>query len=63
MGLHQDKDEADFSWPVLSISRLGDDALFRIGNHDARRQDRIDLAELGRCRDHGRTRRGWPITG
>ncbi len=31
MGLHQDKDEADFSWPVVSIS-LGDDALFRIGN-------------------------------
>ncbi|MFY2824119.1 alpha-ketoglutarate-dependent dioxygenase AlkB family protein [Ruegeria sp. MALMAid1280] len=31
MGLHQDKDEVDFSWPVLSIS-LGDDALFRIGN-------------------------------
>ena len=31
MGMHQDKDEADFSWPVLSIS-LGDDALFRIGN-------------------------------
>ncbi len=31
MGLHQDKDEADFSWPVISIS-LGDDALFRIGN-------------------------------
>ena len=31
MGLHQDKDEDDFSWPVLSIS-LGDDALFRIGN-------------------------------
>ncbi len=31
MGLHQDKDERDFSWPVLSIS-LGDDALFRIGN-------------------------------
>ena len=31
MGLHQDKDEADFSWPVLSVS-LGDDALFRIGN-------------------------------
>ncbi|MGL4281965.1 MAG: alpha-ketoglutarate-dependent dioxygenase AlkB family protein [Albidovulum sp.] len=30
MGLHQDKDEADFSWPVLSVS-LGDDALFRIG--------------------------------
>lgn len=31
MGLHQDKDEVDFSWPVLSIS-LGDDALFRMGN-------------------------------
>ena len=31
MGMHQDKDEADFSWSVLSIS-LGDDALFRIGN-------------------------------
>ncbi|WP_170606441.1 alpha-ketoglutarate-dependent dioxygenase AlkB family protein [Ruegeria arenilitoris] len=31
MGMHQDKDEADFSWPVVSIS-LGDDALFRIGN-------------------------------
>ncbi len=31
MGMHQDKDEADFQWPVLSVS-LGDDALFRIGN-------------------------------
>jgi alkylated DNA repair protein (DNA oxidative demethylase) len=31
MGLHQDKDEADFNWPVVSIS-LGDAALFRIGN-------------------------------
>ncbi|WP_238372100.1 alpha-ketoglutarate-dependent dioxygenase AlkB family protein [Heliomarina baculiformis] len=31
MGMHQDKDEADFSWPVVSIS-LGDDGLFRIGN-------------------------------
>ena len=30
MGLHQDKDEADFSIPVLSIS-LGDPATFRIG--------------------------------
>lgn len=33
MGLHQDKDEADFSWPVLSVS-LGDDGLFRIGGRD-----------------------------
>lgn len=31
MGLHQDKDEADFRWPVVSVS-LGDDGLFRIGN-------------------------------
>ena len=30
MGLHQDKDEADFSYPVVSIS-LGDDGLLRIG--------------------------------
>jgi len=30
MGLHQDKDEGDFDWPVLSIS-LGDEGLFRIG--------------------------------
>ena len=30
MGLHQDRDEADFAWPVLSVS-LGDEALFRVG--------------------------------
>jgi DNA oxidative demethylase len=30
MGLHQDRDEGDFSFPVLSIS-LGDEALFRMG--------------------------------
>ncbi len=30
MGLHQDRDEGDFSFPVVSIS-LGDEALFRIG--------------------------------
>lgn len=30
MGLHQDRDESDFSAPVLSIS-LGDACLFRIG--------------------------------
>ena len=33
MGMHQDRDEADFTWPVLSIS-LGDDGLFRIGNEE-----------------------------
>ncbi|APX13164.1 alpha-ketoglutarate-dependent dioxygenase AlkB family protein [Tateyamaria omphalii] len=31
MGMHQDKDEANFKWPVLSVS-LGDAGLFRIGN-------------------------------
>ena len=30
MGLHQDRDEANFNWPVLSIS-LGDEGLLRIG--------------------------------
>lgn len=30
MGLHQDRDEADFSAPVLSVS-LGDSCLFRLG--------------------------------
>ncbi len=30
MGMHQDRDEASFDWPVVSIS-LGDDALLRVG--------------------------------
>ena len=30
MGLHQDRDEADFGFPVLSVS-LGDTAIFRLG--------------------------------
>ena len=30
MGMHQDRDEGDFQWPVLSIS-LGDEGLFRVG--------------------------------
>jgi alkylated DNA repair protein (DNA oxidative demethylase) len=33
MGLHQDRDEADFSYPVVSIS-LGDEGLFRIGEDE-----------------------------
>ncbi len=33
MGLHQDKDEGDFGFPVVSVS-LGDEALFRIGDTD-----------------------------
>ena len=35
MGLHQDKDEADFSYPVVSIS-LGDDGLLRVGGTSRR---------------------------
>lgn len=35
LGMHQDKDEADFQWPVVSVS-LGDDALFRIGQKSRR---------------------------
>ncbi|MEM1362295.1 MAG: alpha-ketoglutarate-dependent dioxygenase AlkB [Pseudomonadota bacterium] len=35
MGLHQDRDEADLTQPVLSIS-LGDDALFRFGTSHSR---------------------------
>ena len=33
MGLHQDKDETDLHWPVVSIS-LGDPGLFRVGGKD-----------------------------
>lgn len=30
MSLHQDRDETDLTWPVVSVS-LGDDGLFRVG--------------------------------
>jgi alkylated DNA repair protein (DNA oxidative demethylase) len=61
MGMHQDKDEADFSWPVLSIS-LGDDALFRMGNierggktesHWLQSGDVIVMGGDARLRHHG----------
>ncbi|PJN93583.1 alkylated DNA repair dioxygenase, partial [Amaricoccus sp. HAR-UPW-R2A-40] len=35
MGLHRDSDEAEFRWPVLSIS-LGDTAIFRMGGPERR---------------------------
>jgi alkylated DNA repair protein (DNA oxidative demethylase) len=35
LGLHQDRDEADFDAPILSIS-LGDEAVFRIGGNERR---------------------------
>jgi alkylated DNA repair protein (DNA oxidative demethylase) len=52
MGLHQDRDEADFSAPVVSLS-LGDEAVFRVGGtrrNDPTRSLRLksgDAAVLG----------------
>lgn len=43
MGLHQDKDEQNFDWPVLSIS-LGDTGVFRIGG--LARKDPTERVEL-----------------
>ena len=43
MGLHQDKDEEDFSAPVLSVS-LGDTGLFRVGGRS--RKDPTKTYEL-----------------
>lgn len=43
MGLHQDKDEADFSAPVLSIS-LGDTARFALGGQH--REDPVERFDL-----------------
>lgn len=43
MGLHQDRDEADFTAPVLSVS-LGDTARFRLGGQ--RRNDPAETFEL-----------------
>nr|WP_325252154.1 alpha-ketoglutarate-dependent dioxygenase AlkB [Amylibacter sp.] len=39
MGLHQDNDEQDFGFPVVSVS-LGDEGLFRIGGTD--RKDKTE---------------------
>jgi len=61
MGLHQDRDEADFTQPVLSIS-LGDDGLFRMGNTDRggrtesiwlRSGDAVLMGGDARLRQHG----------
>lgn len=46
MGLHQDRDEADFSQPVVSIS-LGDTATFRIGGETRGGQTRSVQLESG----------------
>ncbi|WP_268875856.1 alpha-ketoglutarate-dependent dioxygenase AlkB family protein [Phaeovulum vinaykumarii] len=61
MGLHQDRDEADLSQPVVSVS-LGDDALFRVGNVARggsteslwlRSGDVLVMGGPGRLRHHG----------
>ncbi|MFZ5963115.1 alpha-ketoglutarate-dependent dioxygenase AlkB family protein [Thalassococcus sp. BH17M4-6] len=61
MGLHQDRDEADFSQPVVSVS-LGDDGLFRMGNEERggkteslwlRSGDVVVMGGEARLRHHG----------
>ncbi len=46
MGLHQDRDEADFGFPVVSIS-LGDPGLFRIGGVERKSPTRSFWLESG----------------
>ena len=48
MGLHQDRDEADFSAPVLSVS-LGDTAVFRVGAQDGGQTRSVRLASGDVC--------------
>jgi DNA oxidative demethylase len=48
MGLHQDRDEADFTAPVVSVS-LGDSCLFRVGGPrrgDASRSFRLNSGDV-----------------
>lgn len=61
MGLHQDRDESDFSAPVVSVS-LGDDCLFRVGGTNRsdpthsfrlRSGDVVVLGGAGRLAFHG----------
>ena len=59
MGLHRDADEADFRFPVLSVS-LGDTALFRLGG--LRRSDptgQLRLASGDVCVLGGEARRAY----
>jgi alkylated DNA repair protein (DNA oxidative demethylase) len=49
MGLHQDRDEADFAFPVLSVS-IGDTAIFRVGGVNRRDSTRsVRLASGDVC--------------
>ena len=59
MGLHRDEDEADFTFPVLSIS-LGDTALFRIGGLTRKAPTRsLRLASGDVCLLAGEARLAW----
>ena len=46
MGLHQDRDEEDFSAPVISVS-LGDAAVFRMGGQDRKSPTRSIRLQSG----------------
>ena len=48
MGSHQDRDEADFAAPVLSIS-LGDDAKFHVGGLEKNRSENAVYPPQRRC--------------
>jgi alkylated DNA repair protein (DNA oxidative demethylase) len=56
LGLHQDRDETDFRWPVLSVS-LGDTAIFRLGGarrNDPTRSLRLSSGDVCRLSGEGR---------
>lgn len=55
MGLHQDRDEADYSAPVLSVS-LGDTAIFRIGPAEGGATRTVRLASGDVCLLSGASR-------
>jgi alkylated DNA repair protein (DNA oxidative demethylase) len=56
LGLHQDRDETDFRWPVLSVS-LGDIAVFRLGGQNRREPTRsLRLHSGDVCRLSGAAR-------
>lgn len=55
MGLHQDRDERDFSHPVVSVS-LGDTAIFRIGTARRGPTASMKLASGDVCRLAGPAR-------
>jgi len=46
MGLHQDRNEANFDYPVVSVS-LGDPALFRVGGNERKSPTRSFWLESG----------------